>query len=460
MPQYKAFISYRKSSSVNADLIKSTLVDKYAYSNEEIFLDKHNIGTDFFNKKITQALNETSCLLLLVSKECFQKRDVGEDWFIAEINYAISHRIPIIPVFFDNIKSLSDDDIFNDLKICFSEEQIDYLTKSQGLRYDFDLSEQTFQKIDEFIAKINNNKTPFYQKCLNGFRLLSTIAFIIAIFFFLCFGIGALWGYFTSSTDEVEVIADNTKVVGNNLIFEYGGWTAIYDLDKDSVVVDPSFNNKVKESRLESIIASCSFSGALTLFDKNMSSLKLLKYIKGGSKPAQITKVTIIVGVCLGSFCGFSQGSLFGRQKKQSEVALKMYPKLQDKLTWKPLMSEYFPLKALSNHYENYYFVWIIPLDQNTVAYKNGIQDSLILLKFNEWDVRTSSFEELWVVRDNSMQREKDIVCLNPKDGNITHYILPQDTIGVLLSGTRCSMELLKDIVKIYNQHSITKISN
>ena len=235
MPQYKAFISYRKSSSVNADLIKSTLVDKYAYSNEEIFLDKHNIGPDFFNKKITQALNETSCLLLLVSKECFQKRDVGEDWFIAEINYAISHRIPIIPVFFDNIKSLSDDDIFNDLKICFSEEQIDYLTKSQGLRYDFDLSEQTFQKIDEFIAKINNNKTPFYQKCLNGFRLLSTIAFIIAIFFFLCFGIGALWGYFTSSTDEVEVIADNTKVVGNNLIFEYGGWTAIYDLDKSTL---------------------------------------------------------------------------------------------------------------------------------------------------------------------------------------------------------------------------------
>lgn len=449
MPQYKAFISYRKVSSVNADLIKRTLVDNYTYTNEEIFLDKHNIGPEFFNEKIIQALNETNCLLLLVSKGCFQKKG-DEDWFLAEITYAISHKIPIIPIFFDNIKSFSDKEVFNDLQTSFSAEQINYLKKSQGVRYDFDLSEQTFKKIDEFITKIDSNRTSYLKRSFRIVGVLVVIALIVALFFSLCFGIGTLWGYFTSSEDEVDVIVDNTTVVGNNLLFEYGGWTAVYDTDKDSVIVDLGFNNKVKESNIESIIASCSLSGAWTLFEKNKSSLKLLKYIKGGSKGAQITKVAVVVGVCLGSFCGFSQGSLFGRQKKQSEVALRIYPKLKDKSTWKPIVSKYFPMRLFLSQYQKHY-VWIIPRDHNSVAYRNGIQDSLILLKYNEWDMRVSSIDNLWTVVDNSKQREKDIVCLDVKNDEIIKFIMPKDTIGVLLSGVSCSLDLYNCIVDLYN---------
>ena len=65
--------------------------------------------------------------------------------------------------------------------------------------------------------------------------------------------------------------------------------------------------------------------------------------------------------------------------------------------------------------------------------------------------MRVSSIDNLWTVVDNSKQREKDIVCLDVKNDEIIKFIMPQDTIGVLLSGVSCSLDLYNCIVDLYN---------
>lgn len=82
---YNAFISYRKSSPVNAVWIRQCIVDKSAYSTENIFLDKHSIGPVLFDEKIKKAISESNCIILLVTDGCFKaKPKVEEDWYIKE----------------------------------------------------------------------------------------------------------------------------------------------------------------------------------------------------------------------------------------------------------------------------------------------------------------------------------------------------------------------------------------
>ena len=54
--KYNAFISYRKTSSVNADWIRQSIAGNSEYSLEDIFLDKHSIGPELFDEKIKKAI--------------------------------------------------------------------------------------------------------------------------------------------------------------------------------------------------------------------------------------------------------------------------------------------------------------------------------------------------------------------------------------------------------------------
>ena len=50
--QYKAFISYRRNSSVNAYYILKGIMDNSGYLKDDIFLDEQSIGPEYFDKKI------------------------------------------------------------------------------------------------------------------------------------------------------------------------------------------------------------------------------------------------------------------------------------------------------------------------------------------------------------------------------------------------------------------------
>lgn len=365
--KYKAFISYRKKFAVNADLIKKSVVDEGAYEQSDIFLDKHDIGPEFFDTKIKNSIIDSSCFILIVSKDCFEQKQNEEDWYIKEIKTAIEQKMTIIPILFDDIKSLNDSSVLSALKKTFSDQEISILQRSQAISYNFEYSEATTKKIVKFINKANKSKL----KISHYLCAVGVIATILLIFFLLCFGIGFGYGYISSSSDIDSVMEDNTRLVENTLVFDFCGLTAEYNLNKDSIIINnTNFNGEPKISDFDLLVSSCTFSGAWTLFKNNVKSLKNIK-LKGKSQ------ALALVGACIGAFCGFSQGSKYGQQKKQEETALALYPQLLDKAIWKSMINKYVP-----THFSRQ--IYLIQCNK-----PNSLQ---ILLEYNNWNINSTNY--------------------------------------------------------------------
>lgn len=304
---YNVFISYRKSSAVNADLIRKSIVDNSAYSLEDIFLDKHSIGPELFDDKIKSAIASSNCVVLLVTKDCFKaKEQIEEDWFLEEIRTAISLGKKIIPVLFDKIESLSDSSIMVELNKNFNEYDIEIIVKSQSVPYSTDFPDASITKLVHFIEEANETRSVLDKtlRVLKGF-CIALVAIIL--FFTMFFGIGVLWGYFTSSIDSDTVLADNTIIEDSILHFEYRGWDATYDVMNDTILIDiKEFTQKPKVGNADLVLSSFTFTGAKFLLEKNLLYLKSMKFLKGGSKHAKVAFVCASAAACLGAFCGFS----------------------------------------------------------------------------------------------------------------------------------------------------------
>ena len=218
---YNVFISYRKSSSINADFIRKSIADNSAYSLEDIFLDKHSIGPELFDDKIKSAIASSNCVVLLVTKDCFKaKEHIEEDWFLEEIRTAISLGKKIIPVLFDKIESLSDSSIMIELNKNLNARDIEIIVKSQCVPYSTDFPDASITKLVHFIEEANETRSVL-DKTLRVIKGISIVLVALILFFTMFFGIGVLWGYFTSSIDSDSVLADNTIIKGSILHFEY-----------------------------------------------------------------------------------------------------------------------------------------------------------------------------------------------------------------------------------------------
>ena len=78
--RYKAFISYRRNSSVNAYFVLNSIIDNSGYSKDDIFLDEQNIGPEHFDTKIKSAIENSNCIVLLVTKKCFKPKKGEEEY--------------------------------------------------------------------------------------------------------------------------------------------------------------------------------------------------------------------------------------------------------------------------------------------------------------------------------------------------------------------------------------------
>ena len=163
---YKAFISYRKSlSATSANLVKQTLTECGNFNKDEIFLDRHNIGPEYFDTKLVSAIKDSACLILIVNPGCFEPK-TGEDekdWYIEEIKQALAEKITIIPMLFGGIKTLSEAETKASLKKSFSDEEIKALCKAQCVRYDDDYSEPALERLIDFVNQA-------YKKWLDAHR--------------------------------------------------------------------------------------------------------------------------------------------------------------------------------------------------------------------------------------------------------------------------------------------------
>lgn len=408
MTKYKAFISYRKVHATSADLVKKSLVEEYGFSSNDIFLDKQDIGPEYFDTKLKESVKSSSCLILIVTKDCFIPKKDGDDWFLEEIQLALDNNIPIIPLLFDGIKSLNEPEIIDQLKESFIDEEINKLIKTQSVPYDFDLSDATFSKLSKFIHTAD--KPDYKNKIFRIFKGLTVSILIFALVFCLFIGVGFLWGYFTSGLDSKDILVDNTYIEGNSAIFEFGGLEAKYDLDTDSVYIDlQNFKGEIPNSNLEMFAHSFSVSGAVVLFNKNVSAIKWLKYLKGGSKYNKIIVAGVTIGACIGSFCGFSQGSKWGRTLKQEREAMKLFPKLKNKDFWEPVFAENTLLKFKFTQLKNQRLFGNLtnvlndintltrcyPDEQITIARDSGLTSMCIICKFNSWEIGKGTPNEL-----------------------------------------------------------------
>ena len=450
---YNAFISYRKTSSVNADFIRKSIADNSVFSTDDIFLDKHNIGPELFNEKIEKAISESKCVVLLVTNNCFKPKEDGkEDWFLKEIKTAIAQKKKIIPILFDGIDSLSETTIIVELNKSFTHQEVEILTKTQGIPYSTDFPDASIKKLVAFVEETNTSNGGL-EMLLKTIKVIGIIIAVLFAFFVAFFGLGVLWGYFTSSSENESVLVDNTIINGSSLHFEYEGWNATYNLDNDSIVIElEEYNNKPKVGNVDLALASFTYTGAKVILDKNLSYLKYVKFLKGGSKQSKIAFLCASAVVCVGAFCGFSQGSSFGRAKKQEETALMLYPKLQKRSTWKPLLKDNIFLIRKFNWWE-----WAkapngisigSPQDSTCIAFKKGITVPMVLLKYNNWEIGYKGYMDLMKEIEDAKDKEKDFVFLNMQDLTVAAFHMPRGTVGILFrpgDGNQGRYEIAKE---------------
>lgn len=438
---YNAFISYRKSSSVNADFIRYSIVTQSVYKTDDIFLDKHSIGPELFDTKIKAAISSSRCMVLLVTKDCFKSKSKGEeDWFLEEIKTAIARKKKIIPVLFDNIRSLNEGDILSDLRCSFNDHEIEILTKSQSVLYSTEYPDASIQKLVSFLEEANQ-ENELKQRIIAGMQLLGLAIGILMAFFLLFFGLGALWGYFSSSISTDKVLIDNTIVntEDETMHFEYRGWDAIYDLKNDTIIINISeydFKPKIRDADL--LLSSLTFASAKLLLKKNLSYLKYAKFLKGGSKQAKIAFVCASAAACIGAFCGFSQGNNFGKSKRQEETALALYPKLKRHSTWEPVVKNNI-LLAIPYYFQEikrdpHITILGTPIDSVCVAYQAGIHQPMALLQYNDWEIGTNTYNDMLAEIKRDKYIEKQFIFMNMDDFSIAEYHFYDSIVGIKFS--------------------------
>lgn len=339
--RYKAFISYRRNSSVNAYFVLNSIIDNSGYSKDDIFLDEQNIGPEHFDTKIKSAIENSNCIVLLVTKKCFKPKKGEEDWFLKEIKTALENKKTIIPVLFDEIKTISDNLPSDNFEEYFNKEEIFDLTTFQSVQFSREYPTGSIKKLVSFIEKKEAENESRFEKIKKWSKCISFIVAFFILFFTLCFGIGFMWGYFSSSTATNDVIADNTTIVDNTLLFNYAGLKATYNLETDKIEVnDDNVHKEIqKQDRSEILLSSFTFTGIYSITERNLYQLKYLKFLKNGSKPAKIALVCAGAAICLGSVCGFSEGSYFGKALKQHDTVSVLSSKLKNKSTWLPALS-------------------------------------------------------------------------------------------------------------------------
>ena len=473
MGKYKAFISYRKSHATNADLVKKALVEEYGFESKEIFLDKHDIGPEYFDTKLKNAIESSSCLILIVTQDCFVPKEEGEDWYLREVATALKKGIAIIPLLFDGVRSLDIPEIKVEMEKTFSKDDVNKLIKTQSIPYDFDLSDATFSKLSSFVRKAD--KSDITIKSLRVLKILGLLIALLTVVFVLFVGIGFLWGYLSSGTDDKDILVGNTHIEGNAAIFEFGGLEAKYDLDEDSIYIDlQNFTGELPESDLEILAHSCSVSGAMILLDKNISAIKHFKFLKNGSKQSKIVMAVVTVTACIGSFCGFSQGSKWGRTLKQQRDALELFPKLRSKEIWAPVFVGNIRLnvkyiqssakrKKLGSQTEIYNVLndfntltFCYPSEGVSIAREQGLNSVGIVCRFNNWEIGKGTAQDLSDEIERSKMLTKNVVVfeIDSLHQEMKHFSLPVGTVGIIFRYPDKKSDI-SSIVEKYNEWKV-----
>lgn len=141
---YDVFISYRREGGAEkANLVKKELLLN-GYAETDIFLDVHTMNQGDFSEKIAKAIRQSRSFILIVGKNTFDRCKQPKDWLRKEIEIALIHSIPIIPIFFDHISNIEQTEVPASLvKIC----------TQNGVRFDPEYSFFFYNKLKPFLPE-------------------------------------------------------------------------------------------------------------------------------------------------------------------------------------------------------------------------------------------------------------------------------------------------------------------
>lgn len=139
---YDVFISYRrKGGSEKAQLVKSEIKLR-GVEEERIFLDTHNLHEGDFEPKIKIAVEQSQCVVVVISNGCFDEVKETDFWYV-EIKEALLQGKKVVPILFDGITSFASLNVPKDLM---------ELTKKNAVTYQHEYANAAFDKLITFIG--------------------------------------------------------------------------------------------------------------------------------------------------------------------------------------------------------------------------------------------------------------------------------------------------------------------
>lgn len=367
MKRYDAFISYRKSTVAYADLVFYSLISA-GFDKNRIFQDKHDIGPEQFDERIKGAVEQSNSLIIIVSKDCFIRKDQEEDWFLEEISVALREGITIIPVLFDNIKSLADTEIKPLIEKEF-EDYVDYLTHQQSIEYHSYYSQSSLETVSLFVKQATKKeRLTILERIVKKAASISVviIAFAVAfvLFLLLSLSIGLFIGYITTPKDVEKIVERYSEQHLSTINLELEGLCASYNINTGVIEISDSSFVEINPKKVgfngfsSAIIASISISSSMHTLAKSFNMLEpVSRYAK--NKGGKIAVVAGYVGVTLGTLCGGVQGFHIGKKLKIEGVHDEIMEKIKNRDTWINIAGDSFLYKKVGgigisfNQYDN-----------------------------------------------------------------------------------------------------------
>ena len=139
--KYDVFISYRRDGgSERAELIK-LMLEKNGIDESRIFMDTHSIYSCNFKQRLKEAIFQAKNFILIITKGCFESIKENDYW-VFEIEEALSLGKKIVPVFFDGINSIAPN---------LLPDSIKQLHEINGVFYHHQYADAFFFKLMAFI---------------------------------------------------------------------------------------------------------------------------------------------------------------------------------------------------------------------------------------------------------------------------------------------------------------------
>lgn len=116
-------------------------------------------------------------------------------------------------------------------------------------------------------------------------------------------------------------------------------------------------------------------------------------------------------------------------------MAFELYPKLQKRSTWEPIIKNDY---LLLQKYQEWKWVknpkgliFAEPVNSTCIAYKSGMKQAMILLKYNNWEIGKNTCLDLLDEIKVSREKKKTFVFLSMDNYTVVDFYLPIGQVGI-----------------------------